>query len=120
MSGAWFKNKRILLVEDDFLLADCMKDALQDQGAVVIGPAGSLKTAMELLAADQDVQAAILDVQVRGEAVFPLVDALVERHVPVVFVSGYDRQLIPPRFDKIKHCIKPVDVAMVGRAFEKV
>jgi DNA-binding response OmpR family regulator len=120
MERTWFSDKRLLLVEDDFLLAECMREALQDQGAIVIGPAASLQRGIDLLDTEEGVQAAILDVNVRGEAIFPLADLLVERNLPFVFVSGYDRELIPSRFDKIKHCIKPVDVATVCTAFESI
>lgn len=116
---AWLKGRRLLLVEDDFLLAECLKEALEDQGAIVLGPAPSVDRALRLLDEVQHaIDAAILDVNLRGEVVFSVADTLVERGLPFIFVSGYDRELVPARFSNIRHCIKPVDVRSVCTALQ--
>ena len=82
------RDKRILLVEDEALIAAMVSDMLADLGATVIGPASSLPKAMAL-AQDGTFDAAVLDVNLAGERVDPVADLLIERGVPVLFATGY-------------------------------
>ena len=83
---------RILVVEDEPLLAMASADLLADSGCTVAGPALSLKQGMRLIE-QEAVDGAILDVNLRGEMVFPLADALAERSIPFVYVTGYGKLL---------------------------
>lgn len=82
------KGARILVVEDEMMAASMLEIVLGDAGCVVIGPASSVADALAL-AADAPLDAAILDVNLGGEPVFPLADVLAARQVPFVFVTGY-------------------------------
>lgn len=86
MSG--LAGKRILLVEDEAMIAAMAEDMLTDLGATVIGPAFTLHAAL-LLAGSQRIDAAVLDVNVGGEHIGPVAEALKARTVPVVFATGY-------------------------------
>ncbi len=88
MSG--LAGKRILLAEDEFLIALTAADALVALGAVVVGPACSLAAGLAL-AADEALDGAVLDVNLNGEDSRPVVDLLARRRVPFVLTTGYDR-----------------------------
>jgi CheY-like chemotaxis protein len=81
-------NKRILVVEDEAIVADMLEDILVDLGAVVVGPAGTIARSLELVRSEQ-IDAAILDVNVREERIDAVADLLRERMVPMVFATGY-------------------------------
>ena len=90
--GAELSGLKVLVVEDEPLLAITLKDVLTGSGCTVIGPASSLKQGMRLIEKEA-VDGAILDVNLRGEMVFPLADALAERSIPFVYVTGYSKLL---------------------------
>lgn len=99
-----FNGKRVLVVEDNILLAVELADVLEAANAVVVGPCSSLDDA-ELQLAHSDL--AVLDVDVRGVKVFALADRLAVLDVPYVFFSGYDRARLPERFARIDFIAKP-------------
>lgn len=79
---------RVLVVEDEMLVAALLEDRLEALGCQVIGPAAGVAQALELLATTP-VDAAVLDVNLAGEKVFPVADALAERGVPFIFATAY-------------------------------
>ncbi|MDB5365418.1 MAG: response regulator receiver protein [Rhodospirillales bacterium] len=81
---------RILLVEDEALVAMMLEDMLTDLGCVVVGPAARVDDAM-LLVEGEAIDAAVLDVNLANETVFPVARALAARGVPFVFGTGYAR-----------------------------
>ena len=85
---AWLKGKRILVVEDEALIAVMVEDMLIDMGSEVIGPAATVEEALEL-ARREGLDAAVLDVNVRGQRIDPVAEALMARGVPVLFATGY-------------------------------
>lgn len=99
---------RVLIVEDEYSLAEELRSELSEAGAVVVGPVGDLQRAIELVTAEKDLHAAVLDINIRGEDIFPLADLLAERGVPMVFATGYYDFPIPSRFAHIISCVKPV------------
>lgn len=83
-----FEGLKVLVVEDDVLLAMELEDVLRDLGIEVLGPFGRLDQAMSAADAD-DLDGALLDLNLRGEASFPVVEKLAAKSVPVVICSGY-------------------------------
>ena len=79
---------RILVVEDEAAISLLLEDMLLDFGCEVIGPAARLSAALEAVARET-VDLAILDVNVAGEPIYPVAEALVERRIPFVFSTGY-------------------------------
>jgi CheY-like chemotaxis protein len=75
---------RILVVEDESIIACNLSLLLQDAGAVVLDPAPSVRRAIEVLQEDREVHGAVLDVNLGGEMVFPVADALALRGIPFV------------------------------------
>jgi two-component SAPR family response regulator len=110
------KGRRILVVEDDFfMVADLLRE-LEQAGVEVVGPAPSVAKATHILEQEAPLDAAILDLNVQGEMVFPFADLLIERNVPFVFLTGYDRDVIPTRFSTIKRCEKPLELPPLATA----
>lgn len=93
MSEESLRGRHVLIVEDEYLLADDLSDALSDVGAKVVGPAGSIEQATALILSREPIDVAILDVNLRGEMVFPVADALRQRGIPFAFATGYDSTL---------------------------
>lgn len=116
MSEHTLRNCRILVVEDEYYLAEELDVELQEAGAKVLGPVGTVEDALAIIAGEADIDAAILDASVRGQMIFPAADALVERGTPFVFATGYDASIIPARFKHIERCEKPVDTTRLMRA----
>lgn len=81
-------GRTILVVEDEAIIAMMIIEILEEVGATVLGPAGSLAQAMAL-ADDPRVEAAILDVNLRGELVAPISARLFDRGIPFAFATGY-------------------------------
>lgn len=94
-----FQGKRILVVEDEYFIADDLALELEGHGAVVVGPVPSLNAALELIETRQ-VDAAILDIELDAETAYPVADALDRREIPFVFVSGTDPNKVPEPYCK--------------------
>ncbi|WP_160936867.1 HWE histidine kinase domain-containing protein [Teichococcus coralli] len=87
--AAGLRPRRVLLAEDEPLVAMELETQLHALGFTVVGPAASLSEALRLASEEALLDAAVLDVNLRGQAVFPVADLLVRRGVPVVFATGY-------------------------------
>lgn len=83
------EGRRVLLVEDEAMIAMLLEDMLGDLGCHVVGPAYALASALELAAGEEGIDVAILDVNLAGRPVFEVADALRARRVPMVFSTGY-------------------------------
>lgn len=81
-------GKRILVVEDEALIALMVEDMLTAMGGMVVGPAATIEQAMTLLRSEA-LDGAVLDVNLRGERIDPVADALTARGVPMMFATGY-------------------------------
>jgi PAS domain S-box-containing protein len=101
-------GKRVLLVEDEMLVAMMMKDMLTDLGFSVVGPFSRIAEALPVAKSD-DLEAAVLDINLNGELVYPVAEALVTRGVPVVFVTGYGAESIDDRFAEVPVLQKPIE-----------
>lgn len=110
-----FSGRRILVVEDEYFLAEDIACALRDLGARVVGPVGEFKEAASLVDADLAIDAAVIDINLRNDMVFPLVRILQARKVPFLFTTGYDRKSIEEEFQDIKLFEKPLDLAAMVR-----
>ena len=97
---------RILVVEDETLIAMDIEAALQALGCEVVGPTGKLATAL-LLADSEELDAAILDVTIRGGKVFPVAEQLLARGVPFVLASGYGDWALPEHLRNQQRLTKP-------------
>lgn len=108
------EGRLILVVEDEFLLADDLSTNLQSMGAVVVGPAATVQNGISLIEATSNIGAAVLDINLRDTLVFPVADALEDRHIPFLFTSGYDRTIVPERHLNVSQVPKPYDLAEIA------
>jgi CheY-like chemotaxis protein len=112
-------GQRILVVEDEYMVAEDVRRWLQGHGAEVIGPAPRLARAHALIASER-IDAAVLDIHVAGKLVFPAADALAERRIPFLFMSGFDRSIIPARFAHVQLLEKPISLEALLQAITGV
>lgn len=108
-------GKRIMVVEDEYMLAQELALFLQAHGAVIVGPVGTVRAALDL-ATKESLHAAVLDVNLRNQRVYPVADALIERAVPIVFATGYDELLMQRPYIGRPRCPKPLDKDALLRA----
>src|SRR4051812_39296971 len=97
---------RVLVVEDEALVAMMMEDGLPDAGAEIVGPACTVGEALEMIerrASDGGLSVAVLDINLEGAAVFPVADCLRALGVPYVFCTGYGESC-----DRGNHVAAPV------------
>lgn len=105
----------VLVVEDEYFLADDMRRGFEKLGATVLGPTATLEEAMALVATAERIDAAVLDIKLFDGAVYPLADALHKRGVPFVFATGYEKSVIPTRYARVLVFQKPVEPEVIIR-----
>jgi len=84
-----FAGRRVLVVEDEMMIAMLVEDMLSELGCAVVGPAHALDDALALALAETGLDAALLDVNLGGQPVFAVADALRAKGVPAIFSTGY-------------------------------
>ena len=99
-------GKRILVVEDEYLIASLIVTVLTRAGCVVVGPFSTLAIALEA-ARTEDVDTALLDVNLAGQFVFPVAEVLDQRHIPFLLLTGYGENAIPDDHRDWKVVSKP-------------
>jgi CheY-like chemotaxis protein len=113
------EDRRILIVEDDFVVALDMSEIIAELGGTVIGPAGQLAEGLAL-AESEELSGAILDINLGSENSFALADRLLARGVPLIFVTGYGATMLPKRFAAIPTLSKPFSSLAVERALHQI
>ena len=106
---------RILVVEDEYMIAADLAQTLEKLGAVVVGPAPTVGRALRLVEAEGQLDGAVLDINLGSEKAYPVADALIARGVPFVFATGYDDWAVPAAYASVPRFEKPVDTAMLTR-----
>jgi DNA-binding response OmpR family regulator len=105
---------RVLIVEDEMLVAMYIEDAVTDLGHQVVGPAMRLETALEA-AAREEIDFAILDINLAGKQSFPVADQLQERGIPFMFASGYGAAGLAEGYRSFPIIQKPFSVEQFAR-----
>jgi CheY-like chemotaxis protein len=99
-------GKRVLIVEDEMLIAVLIETFLSDFGCSTLGPYSAVADALKAVATEP-FDLAVLDVNLNGEKSYPIAHALAARRIPFVFVSGYGDGAIPAGHDHWRVCPKP-------------
>lgn len=119
--GPSVRNKRILVVDDEALVAMDVSEILSQQGAVVVGPAATFDSAKSLIEAG-NIDAALLDANLAGHPVDELAAALTRLDIPFAFLTGYGRESLPEAFRQSPLLTKPYShmqlIAAVTQFFE--
>jgi CheY-like chemotaxis protein len=110
---------RILLVEDSPVVGPFTADLLGELGCEIVGPAPTMAAARELVDAG-GFDAALMDIHIRGERVFPLCELLDTRGVPFIFTSGYADWQMPEKWADRPRLQKPYTLADVQQALERL
>jgi DNA-binding response OmpR family regulator len=97
---------RVLVVEDEMLVALLVEDYLKEHGCVVVGPASTIAEALRI-ASSQPLHAAVMDVNVAGEKAYPVAEMLDRLGIPFLFVSGYGQSAVPDDRPAWRVCAKP-------------
>ena len=107
MASSPLRDRRILVVEDEYLIAMTLSEHLEEVGWIVIGPVSSVEKAIKAIESNQQIDAAVVDVNLGGAMAFPVADALLARNIPFIFTSGYEGDALRERYPQIKNCLKP-------------
>lgn len=110
--GTPLEGARVLIVEDEFFLADDLARALRDAGAEPVGPISTIAQAEELVAS-QRLDAAVLDLNLHGEMASDFVQKLSQSELPCLIVSGYGEDAIPDCVAGMACLEKPVSPSVV-------
>ena len=102
------KGARVLIVEDEYMIADDLARAMREAGGEPVGPVSTLEQAEEILG-QAHVDAAIFDLDLRGKMAFDLIEKLVTPGLPCLIVSGYGDDVLPETLDGISRLEKPVN-----------
>jgi DNA-binding response OmpR family regulator len=103
------RGLRILVVEDTVLIADLIVDQLEEAGCSVVGPASHVAQGLALAAAEP-IDGALLDVNLNGEFCFPIAKVLVERGIPIAFLTGYGDAVLAEEYQNAPRLAKPFDL----------
>jgi CRP-like cAMP-binding protein/CheY-like chemotaxis protein len=109
------RGRRILVVEDEYVMAEDIRTNLERAGAAVLGPAPTVREALRLLTSQAHVDGAVLDVNLAGEMVYPVADRLRQRGVPFLFATGYDQRTLPSQYASVPYRAKPLDIRELVR-----
>src|SRR3954464_3270183 len=108
---------RVLLVEDEALIAMLIEDMIHDSGGEMVGSAGKLTDAVDL-ARNAQADVALLDLNLKGKLAYPVADVLRERGMPIVFTSGYGSGALIDRFRDCPILDKPFDQHSLEQAID--
>jgi CheY-like chemotaxis protein len=108
MTHGALAGRRVLVVEDEAMIALMQVSLLESAGCTVVGPVRRVDAALRAIA-EHRVDVAVLDINLFGEPVYPVADALTRRNVPFVFLTGYGDEEIPPVYRTRRRLVKPWD-----------
>ena len=109
-------GRRVLVVEDESLVAMLLETILEDMGCTPVGPAANIDDGLKMATDGEPLDAALLDVNVAGRQVFPVAEALKARGVPFVFSTGYGEGGLPDEWRGQATIQKPFTEAAVRDA----
>jgi CheY-like chemotaxis protein len=118
-ASATLTKCRVLVAEDEYMIAEEVASVLGDAGAEVLGPVARVADALRVAATEGRIDCALLDVNLRGEVIWPVVDALLSRGVPVALATGYHAGAIPGAYAHLPRCEKPASGHDLTRALAR-
>lgn len=119
MTANELAGRRVLIVEDRYLIASDIAEQVRELGGEVIGPARNLEAARDLVSA-QAPDLALLDVNLEGELIFPLAEELAQGDTPMILLTGYEGDSLPQRWASLPRLLKPVDIRALREALVRL
>jgi DNA-binding response OmpR family regulator len=110
-------GRRVLVVEDDYFIANEICATLREHGAEVLGPAPDVEHGLDLVRKN-NIDCAVLDINLHGTLAFDIASELRQRSTPAIFATGYDGSVLPSEFSGSIRLEKPVDLRALLRAVE--
>ncbi|TNC52337.1 response regulator [Rubellimicrobium rubrum] len=113
------RGERVLVVEDEYMLAQDLRADLERRGAAVVGPVSTVAEALDLLGRGPAPSMAILDINLQGEMSYPVAEVLRASGIPFLFATGYEPWAIPDDYADVPRAEKPIELGqalqMLGR-----
>ena len=113
-------NRYVLVVEDEEYFATMLAAFLELDGFTVLGPAATVDAALTLIESAGHIDCAVLDIDLHGDVSYPVADALVEHHIPFLFLSGCDRGSVPEKYAQFAMRQKPVEALQLSRSLSEL
>jgi CheY-like chemotaxis protein len=117
MADMLMESQRVLVIEDEYVVAEAIERMLTRAGAIVLGPVPSVDQAMALLDRGGRIDSAVLDINLGEQKVYPVVDRLLARGV---FATGNDIADVPSNYKEIARLEKPVEASSIIDALKKI
>ena len=117
MTARSLPSRRVLIVEDEMLIALMLQDMLQEAGLIVEGVANSLPAGLDM-ARTAEAQLAILDINLNGEEAYPIAEVLQDRGIPFIFSTGYGAGSVKPPYVSVPQLVKPYQQESLSAAIQ--
>ena len=114
------RNRTVLIVEDEYMLADDLRQEMESAGATVVGPIADVAAALRALEQGAAIDGAVLDINLGGDPSFPIADELTGRGIPFLFTTGYDSHALPQRYQDIVRCEKPIAAGSIAASLSRL
>jgi len=114
------RGKFVLVMEDEYFIADDIARALTKSGAEVVGPFGHVQQGLARLKTEPSIDLAVLDINLNGAKVFDLAAALQDMNIPFLFATGYGNDFLHERFVRVQRWEKAFDVTSLAKALENL
>lgn len=113
------RGARVLVIEDEYYIADDLRRVLDGAGALVVGPMSTLSKAHQALD-EGEFDCAVIDLNLHGQSAVPIADRLVEQKKSFAIATGYDSEVVPERLKGIPRIEKPFEPAAVLQLVEEL
>ena len=118
-TGAALQGTRILVVEDEYYIADDLQRALKGAGAEIVGPCGSVQPSLDAIAKG-GFDCAVIDLSLHGESAEPIADRLESTGYPFAIATGYGSGAVPEQHKHVPRIEKPFDDAALLKIIEQL
>jgi CheY-like chemotaxis protein len=120
MTDSPLSGRRVLVIEDEMMVAMLLKDFLANLGCTVVGSAVRVEQALAMIEAAGALDAAVLDINLNGQKSYPVADALAARSVPFVFATGYGLDSLINGYRRVPLLQKPFKLSKLSDALVKL
>jgi CheY-like chemotaxis protein len=120
MTEPSLRGSRVLIVEDEYFLAQELRRMLAEEGLSVVGPVASVSDALALIDKEPSLDAAVLDINLGGEWSYPVAEKLDRRGIPFLFSTGYNESDLPSCWQHVRRVEKGMDDHLLVASVEDI